>query len=168
MPSALARRDGQVHREGFPLGIRGNWFCVTFAVLWRPKLRCQEPRFHKPRGTKRTRREVPHFSGTKPWLYSTSHRWPSLKSFYQAVFAVHASAPALFYGPGSCRGKPGGGNLRVASFREGRLAKAVWLFETLGGTGSKLEISWSRRRALSDEPGLAPQLHPEPALGRQT
>ena len=41
----------------------------------------------------------PNFSGTKPWLHSTSHRWPSLKSFYGAVFEVQASAPALFYRP---------------------------------------------------------------------
>ena len=31
-----------------------------------------------------------------------------------------------------------------------------------------LEMSWSRRRALSNEPGLASQLRLEPELGSQT
>ena len=44
---------------------------------------------------------------------------------------------------------------------------SCWVWEQVVGFG-RLEICWSRHRALSDEPGLASQLHLEPELGRQT
>ena len=42
---------------------------------------------------------------------------------------------------------------------------SCWVWEQVVGFG-RLEICWSRHRALSDEPGLASRLHLELELGR--
>ena len=92
---------------GFPSGIRGNWilcyFCRDLAFKDLPPVAgAPQTPAHKIRFS-----SFPNLSGPKLWLYSTSPRRPSLKSFYGAVLELQASAQALLSGPK----KPGGGNL---------------------------------------------------------
>ena len=81
------------------------------------------------------------------------------RTFIQAGFVL---VPPGFRSP----------NMRICPDPSSRVKRFCSRSKLLGleqvvGFG-RLEICWSRRQALSAEQGLAPQLHPEPELGRQT
>ena len=95
----LARRDGQVPREGFPLGYEVTGFGSTFTSHNRswplpPEAPASFSPVHKnlPEGFKKSDK-------TYPWLHSTSQRWRSLKRFCGAVFEERPSARSLFGAP---------------------------------------------------------------------